>query len=264
MVQRHIALADVHSPWNILFKSLLAYIKKYQPTHFIILGDFLNLEFASHWNERLFKHIGLISLKENLKKEIDAGRKLLGQITEALPKDCKKYYVPGNHEAWLFYICLYYNVINFPLKVSAINYKSDLGKIMNKKLAEILRDQLKTEELGFEVLPYNQELKIGKISYFHGHQFRNLNALKRSHPGKNCVMGHHHTHQVDTVHGGKSGRAFQYVAIPCLCKLSPGYLKDGSTRWLNGFWQADVASNGLFDGKVVKILNGEIPSQQER
>jgi hypothetical protein len=43
-----------------------------------------------------------------------------------------------------------------------------------------------------------------------------------------------------------------------MCKLSPGYLTDGSTRWLNGFWTAEVLSNGLFDGRVIKVLDGKV------
>lgn len=260
-IQRHLALFDVHVPHNIEFKPILEFIKDYKPTHFIIGGDYLNLEFASHWNEGLFKQIGLEKISNLLEDEMKAGKDLLYQLNAQLPANCEKFYIPGNHEEWLFWATMMYPALagSVKLGVDDMNYKSDLARIKKQALANLLMKFLGTEKIGMTVLPYEKELNLGKITYIHGHQAGNLAAMKRKYPARNVVCGHTHTHEVTTLHNsGHEGAAHQYVIVPCLCHLSPGYLKDSSTRWLNGFWVADILPNGLFDGKVIKVLDGKI------
>ena len=71
-VRKHLALFDVHVPHNIKLNSTIDFIKDYRPDEFIIGGDFLNLEWASHWNEKEFKTIGLEKLSGMLKQELNA------------------------------------------------------------------------------------------------------------------------------------------------------------------------------------------------
>lgn len=260
-VRKHLALFDVHVPHNIKLDSTIEFIKDYKPTDFIIGGDFLNLEWASHWNEKEFKTIGLEKLSGMLKQELNAGREALKRLVEALPEDCDKYYVAGNHEDWLYWSCLVYPQLagGISLGVEQMTFKSDLADIRKHVLADLLREHLKTDELGIKVLPYGKELTLGKLTYIHGHQVGSLAAMQKKFPARNMVCGHHHTHQVTTCHNsGDEKKANQYVMVPCMCKLSPGYLTDGSTRWLNGFWTAEVLPNGLFDGRVIKVLDGKI------
>lgn len=260
-MRRHLALCDVHSPHNIPFSPVLSFIEDYKPTDLIINGDFLNCEWASHWNSREFKQIGMEKLRGMLKKEIAAGKKLLGQINDVLPKNCNKVYVPGNHEDWLYWALLEYPELagGISLGVERMTFKSDLAKIRKQVLAEILRTFLETDKLGFKVLPYGKELSLGKLTYIHGHQCTSVAAMKRKYPARNLVQGHTHTHQVETIHNsGNSRAANQYVMVPCLCHLCPGYLQDDSTRWLHGFWVADVLPSGMFDGKVIKVIDGKI------
>lgn len=260
-VRKHLALFDVHVPHNIRLDSTIEFIKDYAPTDFIIGGDFLNLEWASHWNEKEFKTIGLEKLSGMLRQELNAGRQVLEQLVEALPEDCNKYYIPGNHEDWLYWSCLTYPQLagGLSLGVEQMTFKSDLADIRKHVLADLLRHHLKTDSLGMKVLPFGKELTLGKLTYIHGHQVGTLSAMQKKFPARNMVCGHHHTHQVTTTHNsGDDKKANQYVMVPCMCKLSPGYLTDGSTRWLNGFWTAEVLSNGLFDGRVIKVLDGKI------
>lgn len=260
-IQKHLALYDVHVPHNINLKPVVEFAKDYQPDYFIIGGDFLNLEFASHWNEALFKQIGTEKLGKMLRQEIAAGKEVLKEFAGVLPKNCKKYYIPGNHEEWLFWACTAFPELAGPvnLGVDRMTFKSDLSQIKKQALARLLTEFLETDKIGMTVLPYEKELNIGKITYIHGHQAGSLAAMKRNYPARNVVCGHIHTHEVTTQHNsGVEGRAHQYVIVPCLCHLSPGYLKSTATRWLNGFWIADVLPNGLFDGRVVKVLDGSI------
>jgi hypothetical protein len=260
-VRKHLALFDVHVPHNIKLNSTIDFIKDYRPDEFIIGGDFLNLEWASHWNEKEFKTIGLEKLSGMLKQELNAGKDVLRQLVAALPEDCNKYYIPGNHEDWLYWACLTYPQLagGISLGVEQMTFKSDLADIRKHVLADLLREHLKTDELNMKVLPFGKELVLGKLTYIHGHQVGTLTSMQKKFPARNMVCGHHHTHQVTTTHNsGDEKKANQYVMVPCMCKLSPGYLTDGSTRWLNGFWTAEVLSNGLFDGRVIKVLDGKV------
>lgn len=260
-LRRHVALCDVHVPHNINLSPVYSYLKAYKPTDFILNGDFLNLEWASHWNEKEFKQIGLEKLGSMLRQELAAGEKVMAELNAALPVDCVKYYVPGNHEDWLYFACLMFPSLagGVTLGVERMTFKSDLAKIRKQVLADLLRNLLHTDKYGFKVLPFGEELTLGKITYIHGHQVSSLAAARRKFPARNIVMGHHHTHQVETLHNsGNKRTANQYVMVPCLCGLAPGYLNDSSTRWLNGFWAADMLPSGLFDGKVIKVVDGAV------
>lgn len=261
IARRHMAIFDVHAPHNIKLDGVLKFTKDYAPTDFIIGGDFLNFEWASHWSEGVFANIGLEKLKTMLHQEVAAGRKVLEQFEEVLPKDCKKYYVLGNHENFLFWAALKYPQLagGVNMHVDKMTFKSDIAAIEKKVLAEMISNLLQSDELGYKMPPYCTELVLGKLTYVHGHASNSLAALARQYPAANVVMGHHHTHQVLTTHsGGVTRNANQYVMVPALCGLCPGYLRNGSTRWLNGLWIADVLSNGLFDGKVIKVLDNKI------
>jgi len=226
-MRRHCALYDLHVPHNIELKPVLDFIKWYKPTELVIGGDFLNLEWASHWNEREFKYIGWEKLSRMLENELLSGKKILQAITDAAPKDCNKYFIPGNHEDWLYWACLTYPALvgGLTLGVEQMTFKSDLAAIRKKVIAELLVKFLETDKFGYKVLPYDKELVLGGITYLHGHQVGTLAALKKKYPARNVVIGHHHTALLDTLHNsGNQRTTTQYVFAPCLTKLSPGYL----------------------------------------
>lgn len=260
--QRHIAYHDVHVPHNIDFGPVLAFQKKYNPTHIIINGDFLNLEHASHWNEGLFKQIGYADVGKALREELAAGQRLLARIRAASPK-AKIYFVPGNHEAWLYWCALYFPQLGILLgeEVNRKGYKDDLARAGDEALAELLRRYLQTDPLDITVLSFNEPLEIGNIMYLHGHQLSIANTPKL-YPTKNIVYGHWHEHSVKTLNDSGDPRyVVQHVAVPCMTRLGPkahAYRQGKSSRWLNGFWVADVLPNGLFDGRVKKILGGKV------
>ena len=258
-IRRHLALFDVHVPHNINLSPIISFIKDYKPTDFIIGGDYLNLEWASHWNEREFKYIGLEKLSRMLTNEILAGKKLLQELNDVLPKDCNKYYIPGNHEEWLYWACMTYPALagGLTLGVENITFKSDLADIRKQVLSDLLAEKLETAKIGFKMLKYEKELTLGRINYIHGHQVSTVAAMKRKYPARNVVCGHHHTHLVESLHNsGDQKQTTQYTFVPCLTKLSPGYLKDGSTRWMNGFWIADVLPTGQYSGQVLRVVDG--------
>lgn len=256
--QRHIAYCDVHVPHEIPFGPILEFQKDYSPTDIIINGDFLNLEHASHWNERVFRLKGEKEMKRALHGELAAGQDLLARIRRASPR-ARIWFVPGNHESWLYWVALNYpqfGVLLATEKDPDLTYRSDLARHGDRALAELLARYLQTEKMRIKVLPYNEPLELGKITYLHGHQLTIGNS-PRLYPTKNLVFGHHHTHN----DSGDPRFVVQHVAVPCMTKLGPkhhAYRQMKAGRWLNGFWIADVLSNGLFDGRVKKVLGGKV------
>jgi predicted phosphodiesterase len=259
--QRHIAYYDAHVPHNIDFTQILDFQKFYKPTHIVIGGDFLNMESCSHWNEGMFKEVGFGRLRANILGEMSAGQDLLCRIRCASPH-AEIYYIPGNHENHVFWAAQHYPALGIATHVdtSKINFKCDMARAGNDATAAILEDMLKTEALKIHVLPYNEELTIGKITYLHGHQLSVSNS-QRLYPGANIVYGHYHTDNLITLNDSGDGQVKQHRAVPCMTHLGPqkpGYLKSKSTRWLNGLWLAEVLPNGLFDGRVKKVLGGKV------
>jgi hypothetical protein len=261
VTKRIVALYDMHVPLNIDLKGVLAYIKDRRPTDLIIGGDYLNLEYMSHWNDTLFPTIGFEKVGKMLNQEFEAGIKVLKDINAVLPENCNKFFIPGNHEAWALEACLKYPQLagGLDLGVSKLTFKSDLAKIKKQVLANLLRKFLKTDEIGMKVLDYEKELTIGKQTFIHGHTVSSPTAMQKQYPACNVICGHHHSELIITTHNsGQERKANQYTFVPCLTRLSPGYLKNSSTRWLNGLYTSDVLSNGLFAGHVVKVLDGYV------
>lgn len=258
IARKIVALFDIHAPQQCKLDGVLSFIKERQPTDLVLGGDIVDMQFCSHWNDTLFSTIGLEKVEMLLAQEFVAGREVLQQIVNALPKNCNKWYLPGNHEFFAIEACVKYPQLMGGLHLGdKLTFKSDLTKLKKQALADLLRRFLRTDDLGISVLPYEKELRIGKLTFVHGHEVTSLAALQKRYPGQSVVIGHHHTEQVLTAHSGGSGHnAYQYTMTPALCDLTPGYLKSSSTRWLNGFYSCDVLSNGTFSGHVIKVLDG--------
>lgn len=261
---RIVAYHDAHCPHEIDFSPILDFQHDYDPQFIVLNGDFLNMEYASHWSEPLFKEVGFGKLRKNILAELESGELLIDRIHKASPK-AKILYVPGNHEKHLAWASIYYPALGiFPhMDVTKFDFKSDVARESDNALASILFDLLHADKYGMTVLPYNEELTIGHQTFLHGHQLSISNSPKL-YPNKNIIFGHYHTETCITLNDGGDDtgeNVVQHRAVPCMTKLGPfkpGYLGSKSTRWLNGFYVADVLANGLFDGRVKKILGGKV------
>ena len=263
MSDRHVAVFDAHAPHSRGIPALLRFIRAYKPTVLILGGDFMDCQWASHWNGSLVPKIGETIISDMYKKDVKATMNLMAELAAAAGRNCERIVIPGNHERWLLDCAIktpgLIEGLTFRIDPMKLTNKDDLSDHLNKGLAAILRCQLDTPRTGWRVLPYRQPLDIGKLRYLHGDQFNSPRSAARKYPGVNLAFGHFHTHDVNTLpNSGREGKAVQHVAVPCMTHLAPAYLKDRSTVWLNGFWIADFMAGGRFDGRVVKVMDGEI------
>ncbi len=262
--KRHIGWFDVHIPKPNPLKGAYDYLHDKGADHVILGGDILDMQFASHWNDRMFKAIGTIKQKEMIDEELDAGRRFLKSVRKAAGKKAKIWWVLGNHESWLLYVCFYHGLYSLPIKSKDVHFRTDIAAMMDTCLGDLYSRLTGAKDFNIHVLNYNEPLKIGHIIYLHGHQFgagggKPTRASLLKYPGQNLVFGHHHTEDRGTgFNQGDPKQVVQHYAVPGLTGLAPGYLKDKSTRWLNGFWDAQFSKDGLFDGQVIKVFDGKV------
>lgn len=263
IMQRHLAMYDPHVPQNIPLSPVYDFIKYYKPTHFILGGDFLNLEWASHWNEKQFSLLGWYTVRRWLRQELESGKDVLNKLVKVLPANCERYYIPGNHEEWLRLLGITYPQIFeiADIKIKKLNYKTDFGKVQREHLARLLASHLDLDKFRISVLPYDQPLTIGRINYVHGHRSGGMMPAKTTveKNKRTTVFGHYHTHQVYTSTSPINSRDTHIgISVPCLSRLGPGYMGVPTSRWLNGFFVANVLPSFHFSHYIIPIVDGII------
>lgn len=260
--KKHVGLFDIHGDRDHGLEAALGHIDSHTPDHTIIGGDASSFEWASHWNERAFADIGRIKHKQWFDEEMEALEAIIVDIRRAVGKRGRIIYIPGNHEAWCWHACFNHRFVEVPYDLDDITFKTDIAKLTDAGLKTLLSVHLHTKQHGVEVLAYNEPLKIGKITYLHGHQFSSgplHNATGKRWPHCNLVIGHRHQHEVVPIFNQSDPEHYyEHVCVPALCDLAPGYEKDKSTRHSNGFWVCDFDRGGLFDGRVRKVFGGKM------
>jgi hypothetical protein len=214
----------------------LSFMEDFKPQVVILGGDMLDCGVISHHNHGKpgkvegFRLLGdSAGLKEALTSKID-------QMT---PKGGQKIYMVGNHEVWIEQL-----VDEFPGLAGIVDLETILG--------------LK----GWKFIPQGGHFDLGKLTFVHGDNLvGGENVAKQAVISyeRNIRFGHFHTYQAFTKTSaidlklGKTG-----VAIPCLCKKDPEYIKGRPNRWMQGFnWGYVDDKTGYFNDYVTLITNGQ-------
>jgi hypothetical protein len=174
-------------------------------------------------------------------KDIKDVNKGMDMIDEALDiVSCnEKYITEGNHDNWL------------NLAVEAYPY------IPKYKFA----NAMKLKERGYVYKPYGKLLKIGKLYFYHGHQYGGqyhaANHLRKM--GCNIMYGHWHDLQNMTathVDGPKAA-----WSIGCLKDMTPkanDWLNNRNVNWAHAFAIVDFfEKSGKFTVHVIQIIDGK-------
>lgn len=259
--RKHVGMFDMHVPHNIDLSPVLGYIYDHGPDKIILGGDDGHFEFASHWNDPFFKAMGTMLQKERLEEECDSLIKVYREIRKAAKK-AQILKIIGNHCMWVWHAVFNYGIVPLPIKAKDIKFKTDITRLMDVAIKPLLTNLLDMNNTRIVCLANKEPLKIGRITYLHGHQFSTgplKNATGPSWSHANVVIGHRHSHEVWPVHNQAEPHNFyEHIAVPCLCPLAPGYEKNPSTRHSHGFWVADFDSNGYFEGHIKRVINGKL------
>jgi len=241
-VRRAIVTPDKHFPYEDkpAIQALIKAIKLVKPDIYVDLGDVGEWESVSMWKWKRKKQPPLEHMIPDIEKDIEDVNRGMDQIDHALDKvKCdERHFTEGNHDNWLNRF-----VERYPY----------LPQFRVKKA-------LKLDERGYTYHPFGKFLKIGKLFFYHGHQYGGqyhaANHLRKL--GCNVMYGHwHDLQQMSATHmdGPKSA-----WSIGCLKDMSSEanlWLDGRRINWAHAFAIIDFYGKGLFTVNVVQIIDGK-------
>ena len=234
LIGKGIAAFDIHYPLqdkasiNILIKAIEMII----PDHFVFGGDQLNLDCISHHNK------GKVKLLENMRigKDYKGFQEdILDRVNVALPRNCKKYFMIGNHEYWV-----------------------DRLIEENTQYEGLIEIEKNLDLSKYEIIPFNNILRIGEMSFIHGIYVNKYHAEKHLRIYQKMLFyGHLHTNQVYTSIAPTTSLPKQAVGVGCLCNRNAEYMRNRPNDWLHQFLIWYMFDDGTFVYQTPIIINGK-------
>ena len=235
VIKRGVALFDIHYPYHdkASMSIVKQFIADFKPYHLIYGGDQLDLGCISHHNK------GKVRLTENtrLKKDYKGFQeKILTPIEKVLPRDCKKYFMIGNHEYWVERLI------------------DD-----NPQLEGLVEVEENLDLSKYSIIPFNESLTIGDMTFIHGIYCSKYFAEKTvGIYGTNVFCGHLHSNQVFTKISPLKTLPKSGVGVGCLCNKNPEYMKNKPNAWIHQFLYFYIYDDGSFTYYTPTIINGRV------
>lgn len=234
---RILDLPDVHIPYHDrdALKLAIDHGIEYDPTHVLLSGDFIDFFSISNWEKD--------PRERDLGNELRTANEVLDYL-QGVFSNCKFIFKVGNHEErWDRYIML-----RAPELFGLDQFSLPLA--------------LKLKERGIDFVTDKRPIKAGHLYIIHGHEFK-WGISNPVNPARgfylraktNCLG--HHLHQ-SSAHAEKDlrGEIVSTWSTGCLCELHPDYAP--INKWNNGFATINVETNGYFEVRNLKILEGRI------
>ena len=241
VIRRAIATPDKHFPLADMpaIKALCGAIEIVKPDIYIDLGDVGEWSAFSHWKWKRKKAPPLEYLIKDFDKDVKDVNKGMDIIDEALDKaNCKeKHITEGNHDDWL------------NMAVEKYPY------IPQYKFANAVH----LADRGYKYHPFGKHLKIGKLYFYHGHQYggqyHTANHLRKL--GCNIMYGHWHDLQhMTATHMDGPKAAWSIGWLKDMSGKANECLSNRRINWAHAFAIIDFYGRGLFTVDVVQIING--------
>ena len=241
VVKRIIVTPDKHFPLHDqgAINCLKKTIEIVKPDAYVDLGDVGEWGAFSAWKFKRKQAPPLEYLIEDFNQDVIDVNKCMDMVDESLDKvNCKeKYITEGNHDNWLNYAVAKYPYIP--------QYK--------------FKKAVRLDERGYTYYPFGKHLKIGKLYFYHGHQYggqyHTANHLRKM--GCNIMYGHWHDlqqHSMTHMDGPKSA-----WSIGCLKDMGPkanDWLENRNINWAHAFAIVDFFKDGLFTVHIIQMING--------
>ena len=232
---------DFHVPYHDphAVGCLLGYLKDTKPDGFTINGDYIDAYSLSRFSKNPEREL-------QLQDELDEANAILDLIDAALPKNCTKRFVVGNHEARLErYLC-------------------DNARAFHGLRALELDSLLKLTERGYEMAQMvgrDASVRIGKVEVGHFNIARKDSGASAKalllDRGSSVIQSH--THKLAAIYKRKRGTGEQHAAweIGCMCDLTPEYVSNPD--WQQGFATiTKCADSPRYHVALHEILGGEL------
>ena len=214
-------------------------IELVKPDAYIDLGDTGEWSLFSrhHWKNK--EKPPLEVLIPMLDKEVKSVNKGMDIIDKALDNaDCnERYFIQGNHEVWLDKF-----VTRYPY----------LTEYMTQ-------NALKLKERGYKYYRFGKHLKIGKLYFYHGHQYGGQyhtdNHIRKL--GCNVMYGHwHDLQQMSATHMDGPKSAWSIGCLKDMSDEANGWLGNRKINWAHAFAIVDFFKGGLFTVHIIQIIKG--------
>ena len=237
LVKRAIVTPDKHFPFADMpaIRALCKAIEMVKPSIYVDLGDVGEWDSVSHWKYKRKKAPPLEYIMPEILQDIKDVNGGMDIIDEALDKvSChERHFCEGNHDNWLNHF-----VEKYP-------YLPQYGTLK----------ALKLEKRGYTFHPFGSHLKIGKLYFYHGHQYggqyHTANHLRRL--GCNIMYGHWHDLQHMTVtHMDGPKAAWSMGCLKDMSEEANLWLGNRKINWAHAFAIVDYyGEKGDFTVNVV-------------
>jgi len=236
-ILRCLGVWDLHYPQHdaVLWHNIFLEIRNFKPDVFVFGGDNMDMTAVNHWlhDKQLVRQLEGKRIQEEF-----SGFKgqILDPLEDLLGRNCRKLWLDGNHENWI------------ELAIDKNPQGEGYWEIENN---------LHLQKNGWEVTPYGEYNKVGKLYVTHGEYTNIYHARKMVDVFERSVMsGHAHTYQVFTKVTPVGNEAHSAFSVPCACLLNPGYQMNRPSAWVNGFVEFFVLPNGNFDNYPIVATDG--------
>jgi len=231
-----VALFDAHLEPQVQnhpsFEIAMRMVEDLKPSIIVVGGDWLELGSLSAWDQKK----RYLMEGRRYDREIKQGVAELQRLRDYCP-NARIIFFEGNHEYRL------------------PRYLEENSEMVGK--LDVKRD-LELDDLGVEWVPFNQVVKIGKLSYLHG-LFYNIYYARSTLQsiGESCLFGHAHKSQtyVQRLHNDKTPNIAQ--GIGCLCSVDPQWKRGLPTNFVNSFAIVEYRPGGYFNTHEIFVVNGQ-------
>ena len=242
LVKRAIVTPDKHFPLHDqpAISALCKTIELVQPDIYIDLGDVGEWHAFSAWKWKRKKKPPLEVMIPDLEKDVKDVNAGMDQIDEALDKiNCKeKHITEGNHDDWLNMFVGEHPYVPQYKFANAVNLK----------------------DRGYKYHPFGKHLKIGKLYYYHGHQYggqyHTANHLRKL--GCNVMYGHwHDLQQMSATHMDGPKSAWSIGCLKDMKAEANQWLSHRRINWAHAFAMVEYYDKGRFTVNVIQVIDGK-------
>lgn len=236
-IQKTVLLPDIHHPhvdWRGM-EAVNQFICDYDPDELVYMGDQISLDCISGWNRRK----PLLTEGKRLMKDYNDFDAEILQVHENITRDdCRRTFMIGNHE-----------------------YRIDTYCEYHPQLADFIdiARHLDLQGRGYEVIPFNEVHRVGKLNVIHGYYWNMYHAKKTVDVFEgNIVYAHVHNPQMYTKISPIDRKGYHMAtSLPCLCSIKPDYHKNAPNFWVNGFGIVEhLPATGFFNLYTIIIIEG--------
>jgi len=236
-IETVVILPDIHYPEHseASIDLVKKFIKDIQPDTIVYQGDNLDMGVISHWNKDKKRKVELKRLKKDYEGFV---QNILDPIEKLAKKNTQFVWLNGNHEDWAN---------------QYLDKNPELEGIIEPELC------LGLAERGYTFVPFNEVHKIGKLNIIHGYYTSKYHSAKTLEVfGESICYGHLHSPQMHSKVSPMKPEVFHAAyGLPCLCDLSPDFMKKRPNSWVHGFGVVYIMPNGDFNLYPVIIVNNK-------